>query len=414
MVRNRLRMTQIARTTTQGGRVTPVFSGSGSAAVITSFTYTPPADLVGLDTILYVVTDDGTPNRSGTGTITILLEGVNDPPQFTKGENQVVLEDAGDISVDWATDILAGPPAAIDENDGSQTVSFTVTGPTGLFEVPPAISADGKLTFKPARNSNGTAVFSVVAVDDGTPSASSIPQQLTITITAVNDAPVFTSGGNVAVTEDSGAYSQPWATSIRPAAGLLETPPTATDEAGQVVDFNLVVDRPQLFSVQPSISSAGVLQFTPTESAFGNAVVIVTAVDRGPAGGVNQNTSQPQTFTISLVADNDPPVANNDLYSSDENRVLSIPAPGILANDTDVDLPADTLSAIAGTFESAFGRGSCHQCQWIVHLRPIPSTRHPTADIWSICAGQLCLSRPRRRGLVEQSSDRVHQRGRYR
>ncbi|MEZ6135388.1 MAG: tandem-95 repeat protein [Pirellulaceae bacterium] len=351
-----LRMSQIERTTAAGGQVTPVFDGTGPNASVVSFTYTPPANFAGTDTILYVVTDDGNPNRSGTGTVTITLEGVNDPPQFIKGPNQFATEDSGEVTVDWAMQVLAGPPAAADENDGSQTVTFSVTGDLSLFEGTPTVASDGKLTFKPAANANGTAVLSVVATDDGAPPASSTPQFLTISISAVNDAPVFTSGGNVTVNEDSGPYSNTWATQIAPAAGLNDVPATAQDEAGQIVDFNVTVDRPGLFSVQPTISgTTGILQFTPTENAFGQAVVVVTAVDRGPAGGLNVNTSQPVTFTITLTPQNDAPVGVADEYVTNENTVLQVPAAGLLSNDSDVDLPADTLSVVGGTIESAFG-----------------------------------------------------------
>ncbi len=54
-----LTITQVERTTALGGVVTPVFN----AGVITSMTYTPAPNAVGVDTFLYVVTDNGTPSR---------------------------------------------------------------------------------------------------------------------------------------------------------------------------------------------------------------------------------------------------------------------------------------------------------------------------------------------------------------
>lgn len=357
-----LRMTQIERTSAQGGRIVPVFVGTGAAAFIESFIYTPPQDLVGEDTFLYVVTDDGTPNRSGTGTITVTLAGVNDPPQFTKGPNQVVVEDAETVTVPgWATNILPGPDNAFDEH-ATQTVTFTATTTAAnLFEVQPTISSDGTLTFKPALDATGTAVVRIVAFDSYDPPAASVEEFLTITITPVNDAPVFTLGGNITVDEDSGPFAAPWATAIAPAAGLLSTPPTSTDEAGQVVDFALTVSNRSLFSVQPSISShslsaaGGTLQFTANENAFGTSVITVTAVDRGPVGGANINSSVTRTFTITINPVNDAPVGVPDTYATNENTVLNVPSPGVLANDTDVDLPNDTLSAVPATLESAFG-----------------------------------------------------------
>lgn len=349
-------MTQIERTSAGGGTIEPVFNGNE----IVSFTYTPPEDLVGDDTFLYVVTDDGTPARSGSGTIVINISGVNDAPQFVKGNDQVVNEDSDVVSIDnWATNILAGPPNALDEI-ASQTVSFEldVNNPE-LFSDQPAVSSDGTLTFKPGPDANGTAVVVVTAIDDGASDAPNVnmsaPQTFTITITPANDAPAFTAGADVSVAEDSGAFSANWASDIVPAAGILNDPATATDESSQVVDFSVTNDRPALFTVQPTVSNTGVLQFTPASDAVGSAVVTVIAVDRGPSGGVNVNTSEPQTFTITLTPVNDRPVAVSDNYETDENSTLTVGGPGLIANDTDVDLPDDTLSAVAATTTSSLG-----------------------------------------------------------
>src|SRR5205823_5214791 len=51
------------------------------------------------------------------------------------------------------------------------------------------------------------------------------------------------------------------------------------------------------------------------------------------------------TATVALtVFDNTVPVAKNDSYNTPENTVLTVSAPGVLANDTDAD--SDSLSAI--------------------------------------------------------------------
>ncbi|RMF41942.1 MAG: tandem-95 repeat protein [Planctomycetota bacterium] len=122
-----------------------------------------------------------------------------------------------------------------------------------------------------------------------------------------------------------------------------------------MVDFLVSTDRPDLFSVTPSISSAGRLTFTPATNKFGSAVVTVQAVDRGPSGGLHENASGQQTFTITIAPVNDAPEAVADAFVTNENQVLTVAAPGLLANDTDVDLPADTLSVVARTLTSNLG-----------------------------------------------------------
>ncbi len=348
-----LRMTQVERTTAGGGTVIPTFDANNN---IVSFEYIPPANFVGPDTFLYVVTDNGVPARSGTGTITIGLRGVNDPPQFLRGADQIAPEDSPLISLPgWATEILPGPPAALDELL-TQTVTFNVeSNNASLFEVQPSVSNDGTLQFKPRLNANGVAIVTVIAVDDGAIVAESVPQVFTINISAVNDAPVFTPGPSVTVDEDSGAYSEPWASGVLPAAGLLTNPPTATDEDTQGVDFTVVADKPSLFSVQPTVSSSGQLQFTPNRDAFGVALITIRAVDRGPSGALDVNTSAAHTLTITINQVNDEPVAVTDSFNTNENVIFTLGAPGLLANDTDVDLPNDQLAAVPAVIKSAAG-----------------------------------------------------------
>lgn len=356
----RVWISQVGSTSTRGGTIVPVFNSAGTEIV--SITYTPPRDAVGIDNFVFVMRDSGVPSRQGTASVIIDILPVNDAPRFDRGVDPVVLEDAGPISLNnWATNILPGPVSAIDEL-ASQSVTFAVLADNPqLFTSTgqPAISPAGTLTFQTAQDATGPMVLRVRAVDNGSSTSPNINSSaevlVTITVQPVNDPPVFTSGGNVVVLEDIGAYSQPWASSIAPAAGLLANPVRATDEAGQAVSFTVNSSRTDLFSVQPAISSMGVLSFTPAANAHGSAVLVVQAVDNGPSTAPNVNVSAPVTITLTITPENDAPVAVNDAYSTTENNVLSVPAAGLLANDTDFDLPNDSLSVIAGTVQSTFG-----------------------------------------------------------
>src|SRR6266542_4018533 len=53
------------------------------------------------------------------------------------------------------------------------------------------------------------------------------------------------------------------------------------------------------------------------------------------------------TVTLTVISVNDAPVAGNASYSTDEDAVLTIPAPGVLANVTDAD--GNTLTAVLVT-----------------------------------------------------------------
>ncbi|MCY3007182.1 MAG: Ig-like domain-containing protein [Planctomycetota bacterium] len=357
-----IRMTNIEQLTSRGGVVVPVFSNGR----IVRFDYIPPLNFVGQDFIRYVVTDDATykpGQQSATGTITMSVGAINDPPQFTAGGNLTVLEDSAAYLAPWATNILAGPPAATDENSGpnAQSVSFEVTtNNDAMFAVRPAVNAAGQLSFTLAKDANGAVSIVVVAVDSG-PSAPppnnnrSQAATFTLSVTPVNDPPGFNTTRNLTVGEDSGAFTGIILADIVPAEGMNSNPPTALDEANQTVTISATADRPALFTSQPTIDANGVLRFTPAPNASGVAIVSVIATDNGPNTPPNVNRSQAKTFSITINPVNDAPIALDNSYSTNEQTILNVTAPGVLANDTDPDLPNDTLSIASFQASSQFG-----------------------------------------------------------
>src|SRR5207302_1009083 len=58
-------------------------------------------------------------------------------------------------------------------------------------------------------------------------------------------------------------------------------------------------------------------------------------------GRTDGNTT---TVSITVNAVNDAPVAANDAFTTDEDTALTVAAPGVLANDTDVE--GDALAAV--------------------------------------------------------------------
>ena len=214
-------------------------------------------------------------------------------PNFTVYENS-----GASSTLNFATNILAGPPG-----EAAQTVAFLViNNNNGLFSSQPAIAADGTLTFTPAPDANGTATVTVRAQDNGGTDNggvdTSVAHTFAITLLPVNSAPRITvNTAELVVNEDRGAYSGAIAT--------LTTGPA--DESGQSIT-NVVTgnNNNALFSVQPAVSTSGVLTFTPTANANGSAVVTFTAQDNGGTanGGVNQTT---RTFTLTVTNVNDAP-----------------------------------------------------------------------------------------------------------
>jgi VCBS repeat-containing protein len=292
----------------------PLFSVQPAVnATSGNLTFTPAANANGIATVSVYLQDNGSAvppndNTSPTETFTITVTAVNDRPTFTKGADQVVNEDSGaQTVVGWATALSNGPA-----NESAQALlAFSVTGNTNpaLFSAGPAVdAATGTLTYTPAANANGSAAITITLQDDGGTANggqdTSLAQSFNITVTAVNDAPLFTKGPDQTVNEDAGPQSVVgWAT------GISRGP---ADESGQTfLGFNVISNsNPGLFSAAPAVDAAtGTLTYTPASNAYGVATIGITLQDGGGVANGGQDTSAPQTFTITVNSVNDAPVA---------------------------------------------------------------------------------------------------------
>ncbi len=235
----------VPATSANGGLIQAIRDPATNA--ITRLVYRPRKDFVGTDSFIYTVIDNGVSVNIGTGgtpfndpriasnTVTFDVLPVNDAPLFSGAGNVASDEDQGVVVINsWANNVQAGPLTAVDENNGDgistppQSLEFVFTQLSSnldLFSVPPTaiISGDSaSLTYQTAPDANGVAVFEVVLRDGGPRDASigdtfiSAPTTFVITVNAVNDPPTFTRGANVTVNEDSGPYSEPWASGISP------------------------------------------------------------------------------------------------------------------------------------------------------------------------------------------------------
>src|SRR5207249_2349285 len=119
-------------------------------------------------------------------------------------------------------------------------------------------------------------------------------------------------------------------------------------ESGQTLNFLASNNNNALFSAQPAIAVNGTLTYTPAPNANGSATVTAQLHDNGGTTNGGVDTSAPQTFTISVTAVNDAPVAVSDSYSTNEDTTLTAAAPGVLGNDSDVDSATITAVLVAG------------------------------------------------------------------
>ena len=204
------------------------------------------------------------------------------------------------------------------------------------------VSIDGNryIDISPAADWSGTSDVTI-QVSDGYLTDT---DEFRITVSPVNDIPLFTKGSDVVVNEDSGSYTEPnWAGNISPG------PP---NESSQTVSFNMSNDNNSLFSAQPAINNDGTLTFTPTPNTFGSAIVTVIVQDDGGMANGGQDTSAPQTFRIIVNPVNDNPDAVDDYYDVDQDSGANVL--NVLGNDTYLpDLP-ETL-AITDMTNGSYG-----------------------------------------------------------
>jgi VCBS repeat-containing protein len=151
------------------------------------------------------------------------------------------------------------------------------------------LNPNGSFTYTPAANFNGDDSFTYQASDG---SLTSVAATVTITVTPVNDAPSFTSGGDVLGSAAAGPQSQAWATDI--SAG-------PADESGQTLTFDASIapGDEALFLAPPAIASDGTLSYTPS-GLTGAVTVTVRLQDNGGTAGGGSDTSGTQSFTLTL------------------------------------------------------------------------------------------------------------------
>jgi hypothetical protein len=254
-------------------------------------------------------TANGGQNTSSTQNFVITVQAVNQPPSFTVGADQTVLETATATAQTvngWAKAISAGP-----SNESSQSVTFNVTkdSNTALFTSAgqPTVSSNGTLTYTPAAFANGSATITLNLKDTGGTANggtdTSATQSFVINVTPVNQPPSFTAGADQTVTSDFGpspvAVSVPgWATNV--SAG-------PANESSQTLNFLVSDNNPGLFGVQPAVSSNGTLTFTPAAFANGTAQVTVAVHDSGGTSNGGVDTSASITFNINFSPSDQPP-----------------------------------------------------------------------------------------------------------
>ncbi|WP_454825330.1 tandem-95 repeat protein [Pseudomonas veronii] len=313
--------------------------------------FKPNANFNGTANFTYTATDGGSPLTSAPANGTITVTPVNDAPVAVT----TTATGAEDPSVGIAVKL-----SATDVDGVADVKSFTVGTPTnGTFYTDAAmtkpvtgsidaVNGEATVYFKPNANFNGTANFTYTATDggiaDGGSPLTSAPANGTITVTAVNDAPV------AAPTTATGSED--------PVQGIeVKLSATDVDGVADVKSFTVgtptngtfytdaAMTKPVTGAID-AVNGEATVYFKPNANFNGTANFTYTATDGGIADGGSPLTSAPANGTITVTPVNDAPVAVTTTATGAEDPSVGI---AVKLSATDVDGVADVKSFTVGT-----------------------------------------------------------------
>ncbi|MEZ5465268.1 MAG: Ig-like domain-containing protein [Lysobacteraceae bacterium] len=273
-----------------------------------SFDYTPDPGYNGMDSFSYHANDGALDSASVTVNIAVAV--VNDDP--------VAVDDSYSTDEDTALNV---PTTGVLANDSdADSDPLTAVLDTDVSNGTLTLNADGSFSYTPNADFNGGDSFSYHA-NDGI--ADSNIATVTITVDPVNDAPQAVAD-NFATDED---------TPLNAAAPgvLVNDSDVDADSLTAVLDTD-VSDGALTLNADGSFSYTPDLDFNGTDSFSYHA---------------NDGTADSNVVTVTITVGpvNDGPNAVDDSFATDEDTVLNVAAPGVLANDTDPE--GDMLAVTA-------------------------------------------------------------------
>ena len=280
-----------------------------------AITFTPAPNFFGTTTFSYQVCDNGTPVLCDDAVVTITVNGVNDAP--------VANNDVASTTED--TPVLINVLLNDTDLEGINPASVTITvaPANGTVTVNPIT---GQLTFNPAPNFFGTTTFTYQVCDNGTPVLCD-DATVTITVSAVNDAPVA-NNDNATTAED---------TPVNIAVLTNDTDIDGTLSAA-TIDLN-----PSLPGIQTTVTNGmgtwtvvgAQVQFVPALNFNGTAFQSYVVSDNN---GLISNIAM---ITVTIAAVNDAPVVDDDVANCAYNTSVT----GDLIDAGDFDIDGTTLYA---------------------------------------------------------------------
>ncbi|PYM89215.1 MAG: hypothetical protein DME04_26975, partial [Candidatus Rokuibacteriota bacterium] len=254
-----------------------------------------------------------------TATVNVTVTKVNTPP--------VAINDS--YSTNKNVPLTVAAPGVLTNDTDADSDTLSAIGASGpAHGTLTTFNADGSFTYTPTAGYAGPDSFTYRA-NDGV--ADSNLATVSLTVNAVNSAPV--------AINDSYSTNEDTALTVA-APGVLGND---TDVDGDVLTA-IVVAGPSHGTL--TLNANGSVIYTPAADYNGPDSFTYKAND----GTVTSNVA---TVALTVVAVNNPPVAANDSFTGTEDTLLTVAAPGVLGNDTDVDSPALTAVLASGPAHGA-------------------------------------------------------------
>jgi len=275
-------------------------------------------------------TDNGSPARSGSATVTINLTNVNEAPAPSGGPFSIAENSASGTSVGTVThgDPDSGQSHTFAITGGNTGSAFAINAATGILTV----SNSAALNFETTPSFSLT----VQVTDNGSPALSG-STTVVINLTDVNEAPA-PNGGPFSIAENS------------PAGTSLGTIVANDPDSGQSHTFAITAGNTGgAFAINPAtgqitVATPSALDFetTPTFN------LTVQATDNG-----SPVLSGSATVVVNLMNANDPPVVSGGLFAIPENSVNGTSVGSATFTDQDTG-QSHTFAITAGNTGGAF------------------------------------------------------------
>jgi VCBS repeat-containing protein len=238
-----------------------------------------------------------------------ILCNVNQPPDAVD-DTATVVEDSSDNQID----VLAND----NDPDGDTITINSVSDPSNG-----TASTDGTQVFYTPDPDFADSDSFTYTISDG--NAGTDTATVNVTVTPVNDVPIA----------NNDYYSTSEEITLNVAApGVLDNDTDVDGDTLSAVEVSSPTDGTL------TLNSDGSFSYIPNSNFSGSDSFTYQAND----GTIDSNVA---TVFITVSGVNDPPVAYDDYYSTSEDSILDVIAPGVLGNDTDAD--GDTLTAIKVT-----------------------------------------------------------------